>query len=505
MKSPVMLMILDGFGINKSSYGNAIKLAHKPVLDRWMEDYPHNQLSASGLSVGLPEGQMGNSEVGHLNIGAGRVVYQDLTRISMAIEDGSFFSNPALKGIMARVKERDGILHLFGLVSDGGVHSHIDHLKGLLKMAKEEAVKEVQIACFLDGRDVPPRSAINYLDDLQAYIDEIGIGKISLVSGRYYAMDRDNRWNRTELCYDALTLGMGIHASNYLEAINQAYERGQDDEFIEPVIISNANPVFDEDGIIFFNFRPDRARQLTRSFVDPAFEGFHRKRVFDRIDFVCMCQYDVTMPGVALAFLPEKIEKTLGEVIAQHGLNQLRIAETEKYAHVTFFFNGGVEKANLKEERILIPSPRVPTYDLQPEMSAYEVRDRVLEELDKGKFDLIVLNFANADMVGHSGKIDAAIKAIEALEKSAPPILEKVLSLGGQVIVTADHGNAERMLDENGKVVTAHSNNPVPIVHVAKEAKAIRDGGSLRDLAPTLLEILGIEKPEEMTGESLFI
>lgn len=505
MKKPVMLMILDGYGLREDPYGNAISQAHAPKLKALINDYPHTTLKASGEAVGLPEGQMGNSEVGHLNIGAGRIVYQDLTRIYKAIEDGTFFENKEMVQIMERVKERGSTLHLFGLVSDGGVHSHIDHLKALLKMAKERGLEDVQVSCFLDGRDVPPRSALTYLDELQQYMDIMKIGRISSISGRYYAMDRDKRWERVALCYDALTLNSGLWAESYTEAINMAYERGEDDEFVKPTLIKDTVPVMDDDGIIFFNFRPDRARELTRCFVDSEFTGFIRKRTFDDPDFVTLCEYDVTMPLVKVAFLPEEIINTLGMCVSERGLRQLRIAETEKYAHVTFFFNGGIEKPYPLEDRILIPSPKVPTYDLMPEMSAYKVTERVLEELSQDKYSLIVLNFANPDMVGHSGKLEAAVKAIEALEKCVPLIVEKVLSLDGQVLLTADHGNAEQMLERDGSHVTAHSNNPVPLVHIANKPRALSGKGMLCDIAPMILDLLNIKKPKEMTGRSLFI
>lgn len=504
MKKPIMLMILDGFGLSEKIEGNAIAQAHAPQLKKLMSEYPHGSLSASGLDVGLPSGQMGNSEVGHLNIGAGRVVYQELTKISKNIEEGSFFKNPVLIEAMRNVKEKDSVLHLFGLVSDGGVHSHLDHLKALIKMAKEEEVKDVSVSCFLDGRDVPPRSAKLFLDSLQETMDEESLGHINFISGRYYAMDRDKRWDRVEKAYEALTLGEGLRAQSYSEAIDKAYERGENDEFILPTIIGNPSLVSEGDSIIFFNFRPDRARELTRSFVDPTFHGFFRNKVLEDLTFVCMCQYDLTLPNVLVAYPPELLRNTLGEFLSANGKSQLRIAETEKYAHVTFFFNGGVEIPNPGEDRVLIPSPQVATYDLQPEMSAFLLRDRVLDELDEDYYDLIVLNYANADMVGHTGNMEAAIKAIETLDLCVPPVIDKVLELGGEIIITADHGNAERMLDEDGKVITAHSTNPVPLVHVASKAKKLRTGGKLSDLAPTLLEMLGLHKPIEMTGSSLF-
>ena len=503
MKKPIMLMILDGFGLSKKVEGNAIAQADAPELKAIMTRFPHGELSASGIDVGLPEGQMGNSEVGHLNIGAGRVVYQELTKISKAIKDGTFYKNPVLIEAMKNVKEKGSTLHLFGLVSDGGVHSHLDHVKALIKMAKQEGVKDLSVECFLDGRDVPPRSAKIFLDSIQDTMNQESLGRINYISGRYYAMDRDKRWDRVEKAYEALTLGEGLRAETYSQAIEKAYERGENDEFILPTVVGSLSLVSEGDSVIFFNFRPDRARELTRSFVDPSFHGFFRKKVVEDLTFVCMCQYDITLPNVMVAYPPEMLLNTLGEYLSANGKTQLRIAETEKYAHVTFFFNGGVEIPNPGEDRVLIPSPQVATYDLQPEMSAFLVRDRVLDELTEDNYDLIILNFANADMVGHTGKMDAAIKAIETLGLCVPPVVDKVLELGGEVLITADHGNAERMLDEEGNIVTSHSTNPVPIVHVAKNPKEIRVGGRLCDLAPTLLEMMGLPIPIEMTGTSL--
>ncbi len=497
-------MILDGFGLSKKVEGNAIAQADAPELKAIMTRFPHGELSASGIDVGLPEGQMGNSEVGHLNIGAGRVVYQELTKISKAIKDGTFYKNPVLIEAMKNVKEKGSTLHLFGLVSDGGVHSHLDHVKALIKMAKQEGVKDLSVECFLDGRDVPPRSAKIFLDSIQDTMNQESLGRINYISGRYYAMDRDKRWDRVEKAYEALTLGEGLRAETYSQAIEKAYERGENDEFILPTVVGSLSLVSEGDSVIFFNFRPDRARELTRSFVDPSFHGFFRKKVVEDLTFVCMCQYDITLPNVMVAYPPEMLLNTLGEYLSANGKTQLRIAETEKYAHVTFFFNGGVEIPNPGEDRVLIPSPQVATYDLQPEMSAFLVRDRVLDELTEDNYDLIILNFANADMVGHTGKMDAAIKAIETLGLCVPPVVDKVLELGGEVLITADHGNAERMLDEEGNIVTSHSTNPVPIVHVAKNPKEIRVGGRLCDLAPTLLEMMGLPIPIEMTGTSLF-
>ncbi len=500
---PTMLMILDGFGINPDKHGNAIAMADKPHLDEIFAKYPGTTIKACGLDVGLPEGQMGNSEVGHLNIGAGRIVYQDLTMITKAIEDGSFFENEALCKAIDHVKKNGSTLHLLGLLSDGGVHSHIEHLLALTDLAKRSGIENLAIHCFLDGRDVPPRCAVKYIDQLQAHLDEIGIGRISVVSGRYYAMDRDKRWDRVQLAYDAMTLGEGQHAADGASAVTAAYERDENDEFVLPTFVDGGYTVGDGDAMIMFNFRPDRAREITRAFVDENFDGFERTKKISDLCYICMTQYDATMPNVTLAFPPETMKNTLGEYVSDLGLTQLRIAETEKYAHVTFFFNGGVEAPNKNEDRILVNSPKVATYDLQPEMSAYEVTDKVLEAIDTDKYDMIILNFANADMVGHTGSIPAAIAAIEALDKCVPRIVESILAKDGQILLTADHGNADVMLDENDNVVTAHSLNDVPLVHIAREPKELKEGGRLSDLAPTLLTLMGLEIPEEMTGRSL--
>jgi 2,3-bisphosphoglycerate-independent phosphoglycerate mutase len=498
-----MILIMDGFGLNPSSYGNAVAAARKPGLDRLMQDYPHTSLKASGLAVGLPEGQMGNSEVGHLNIGSGRVVYQEFTRISEEIRKGAFERNEALVYAMDRARTEGRALHLLGLVSDGGVHSHQDHLKALLAMAAHRGVPDVRIHCFLDGRDVAPRSAAAFLSGLEAEISALGVGRIATLAGRYYAMDRDKRWERVSKAYEAMASGHGISAPDALTGLSQAYERGEDDEFVVPTVIGEPAPVADGDSMVFFNFRPDRIREITRAFCDPAFAGFERTSLPRDLSIVTMTEYDPTLPGVTVAFPQIPIKNTLGEVLSGLGLRQLRIAETEKYAHVTFFFNGGVEAPNAGEDRVLIPSPKVPTYDMMPEMSAYLVTEEVLRRLEEDVYDVVILNFANADMVGHTGKFDAAVKAIETLEACIPRIAEAVLARDGQILLTADHGNADVMLDEAGHVVTAHSLNPVPLVHIANHPRTLADGGILADIAPTLLALMGLPQPLEMTGKSL--
>ena len=500
---PTMLLILDGFGVNPSAKGNAIKAANTPNFDKIFSTYPNTTLGASGLDVGLPPGQMGNSEVGHLNIGAGRIVYQELTRISKDIEEGGFFENEILLGTVEHVKNQGSALHLMGLLSDGGVHSHQEHLFALLDLAKARGLKEVYVHCFLDGRDVPPRSALTFMADLEAHIKKIGLGQVATVSGRYYAMDRDKRWDRVEKAYEAMTLGLGEKAGSGKEAIEKGYTRDENDEFLLPTVVEPASLIKDNDGVIFFNFRPDRAREITRTFVDPDFNGFTRKKILKNLSFTCLTQYDITMPRVKVAYPPQSLTNTLGEYLAGMGLTQLRIAETEKYAHVTFFFNGGVEEPNKNEDRVLINSPKVPTYDLQPEMSAYLVADAVIDKIKNADYDLIVLNFANADMVGHTGIFEAAVKAIEAIDSCVGKIVPEVLSKGGQILLTADHGNADYMLDDEGAVVTAHSLFPVPLAHLAAEPKKLIEGGVLADLAPTLLDLMGIEIPKEMTGKSL--
>lgn len=506
MKKPIALIIMDGFGESKLTEGNAVNSAKTPNLDRIINEYPNTLINASGLDVGLPDGQMGNSEVGHTNIGAGRIVYQDLTRITKAIEDGDFFKNEVLLKAIKNGKEHS--LHLMGLLSDGGVHSHIDHLKALLKMAKENDVKNVYIHAFTDGRDTEPRSAIKYIQDVENYMKELGLGKFASISGRYYAMDRDKRWERVQLAYDAMINGKGNIANSAIEAVQNSYNEDKNDEFVMPtVIVENNKPVSlinENDSIVFFNFRPDRAREITRAIVDTDFTGFERKNI--KTLFVCMTTYDITIKNVNVAFGPQSLENTLGEYIARNGKTQLRAAETEKYAHVTFFFNGGVEEANKDEDRLLIPSPKVATYDLQPQMSAYELTDELLSKIDEKKYDFIVVNYANPDMVGHTGVIDAAIKAVETVDECVGKVVDKVLLNGGEVIITADHGNAEYMLDpKTGATITAHSVNPVPFIVVSDKLKntKLKSNGRLSDIAPTILDLMNLEKPQEMSGQSL--
>ena len=506
-KKPVMLMILDGFGIAEKSEGNAVALANKPNFDRLVKEYPNTQLQASGMAVGLPEGQMGNSEVGHLNIGAGRIVYQELTRITKAIEDGDFFENEALMKAMKNAKENNASLHLMGLLSDGGVHSHIDHLKGLLEFAKKEGLQKVYVHAFMDGRDVPPSSGKDFIIKAEEMMKEVGVGQIATVSGRYYAMDRDNRWERVQLAYNAIVLGEGEKASSAVEAIDNSYHDEKTDEFVLPCVIEeDGHPtatIKNGDSVVFFNFRPDRARELTRAINDKEFAGFNRETL--NLTFVTMTQYDKTLERVNIAFKPQTLVNTLGEYVSSKGLEQLRIAETEKYAHVTFFFNGGVEKENPGEERKVIPSPKVATYDLKPEMSAYEVTDELLNRLDQDKYDMIILNFANPDMVGHTGVVQAAVKAIEAVDECLGKIVDKVLEKDGTVFITADHGNAETEIDfSTGNPFTAHTTNPVPFVWVSNniDGRTLKSG-KLADIAPTMLNVMNLEVPEEMTGECL--
>ncbi len=503
MKKPLALIILDGFGHNPADYGNAIHTAKTPNLDRLMESCPHTLIGASGMDVGLPEGQMGNSEVGHTNIGAGRVVYQELTRITKAIDDGDFFQNEALCGAMENCKKNGSSLHLMGLLSDGGVHSHNRHLYGLLEMAKKAGLEKVYVHCFMDGRDVPPSSGKAFMEELMAKMKEIGVGKIATVMGRYYAMDRDNRWERVEKAYAAMVYGEGETAECPVCAMEKSYEAQVTDEFVVPTVCDKEGRIAPNDSVVFFNFRPDRAREITRTLVDPAFEGFPRKNGFFPLYYVCMTQYDAKMPNVHTAFRPQSLANTFGAYISDKGLTQLRIAETEKYAHVTFFFNGGVEAPCENEDRALIASPKVATYDLKPEMSAYEVTDELLKRLDSGKYDVIILNFANCDMVGHTGVFDAAVAAVEAVDSCLGKVVDKILSMGGKALITADHGNADQMYEPDGSPFTAHTTNPVPLILAGDKEHTLKGNGRLADLAPTMLEMLGLPQPAEMDGKSL--
>lgn len=504
----ISLVIMDGFGIAPKGADNAISAAGTPNIDALTAKYPHTRLGASGLDVGLPDGQMGNSEVGHLNMGAGRVVYQDLTHISKEIADGGFFKNAELLAAMRSAKENGKKLHLMGLLGPGGVHSHIEHLHALIKMSKDEGLDEVYVHCFLDGRDVPPKSALGFVKELYAFMTELKFGKIASVSGRYYAMDRDNRWDRVEKAYDMLTLGEGRRFECPYEAIEQSYADGVTDEFVLPTaIIKDGKPVATVekgDSVIFFNYRPDRAREITRAFTVPDFDRFERKTGYLAPHYVCFTRYDDSFENVFIAFKPRTLKNTLGEYLSKCGKTQLRIAETEKYAHVTFFFNGGVEEPNPNEDRVLIPSPKVATYDLQPEMSAYLVADKAVELIGSGKYDVMILNFANCDMVGHTGVFDAAVKAVKTVDECVKRVVDATLKTkGGIVLLTADHGNADHMIDENGKPFTAHTTNPVPLVLIGDTHKTLADGGKLCDIAPTLLELMDLPIPEEMTGRSL--
>ena len=503
MKKPLVLMILDGFGIAPVE-GNAIAAANKPNLDKIFAENPHTQIGASGMDVGLPDGQMGNSEVGHTNIGAGRIVYQELTRITKSAQDGDMDKNEALLKAMNNAKDNGKALHFMGLLSDGGVHSHNTHLYALLEMAKRVGVEKVFVHCFMDGRDVPPSSGKDYVKELMDKLEEIGVGKIATVMGRYYAMDRDNRWERVEKAYAAMVYGEGEQAECPLCAMQNSYDKEVTDEFVVPTVVKGAEPISEGDSVIFYNFRPDRAREITRTLVDPDFTGFERKKGFFPLTYVCMTQYDATMPNVEVAYKPESLVNTFGEYISNKGLTQLRIAETEKYAHVTFFFNGGVEKQYPGEDRILVKSPAVATYDLQPEMSAYEVTDKMVEAVKSGKYDALILNYANCDMVGHTGVFEAAVKAVEAVDTCVGRVVEAVKEMGGCVLLTADHGNADKMVDEDGTPFTAHTTNPVPFC-VINHPCQLREGGRLADIAPTMLKVLGLEQPAEMTGESIIL
>ena len=511
MKKPTVLMILDGYGLNDRKDHNAVAEANTPVMDKLMAEYPFVKGNASGMAVGLPEGQMGNSEVGHLNMGAGRIVYQELTRITKEINDGDFFKNPALLDAVENCKKNNSSLHMFGLLSDGGVHSHITHLFGLLELAKRNGLEKVYVHAFLDGRDTPPASGKGYAEELEAEMKKLGVGEIATVSGRYYAMDRDNNYDRVKLAYDALTKGEGLQADSATAGIQASYDRDETDEFVKPtVVIKNGAPVAtikDNDSVIFFNFRPDRAREITRAFCDDDFKGFERgERI--RTTYVCFSDYDPTIPNKEVAFKKISVTNTFGEWLAAHHMKQARIAETEKYAHVTFFFNGGVEKPNEGEDRILVNSPKdVATYDLKPQMSAYEVCDKLVDSIKSGKYDVIIINFANPDMVGHTGVIPAAVKAVEAVDQCVGTAVEAIKKADGVLFICADHGNAEQLVDyETGAPYTAHTTNPVPFILVnADPSYTLREGGCLADIVPTLIELMGMEKPAEMTGKSLLI
>ena len=501
MKTPTTLIIMDGFGMEGANPGNAVTNAPTPRLDKIFAECPGCRLSASGLDVGLPEGQMGNSEVGHTNIGAGRVVFQDLPHISRDIPSGEFFRNEGLNEAMENCREWGSSLHLMGLLSDGGVHSHITHVYALLQMAKEQGIKNVFVHCFLDGRDVPPSSGKGYVEQLQAKCQELGVGKIATVMGRYYAMDRDKRWDRVQRAYDAIANGEGAFEEDAAQAVQKSYDAGVTDEFVEPVVCAKGGQVQDNDSVIFFNFRPDRAREITRCFVDEDFKDVKRKRGFIPVAYVCMTEYDATMPNVTVAYPREKLSNIFGEYISSLGLTQLRIAETEKYAHVTFFFNGGVEQVFPGEDRCLIDSPKVATYDLQPEMSAYQVTEEAVKRIESGNYDVIILNFANCDMVGHTGVYDAACKAVATVDECVGKVVDATSKMGGVSMITADHGNAERMVDTDGSPFTAHTTNLVPFYIVGASVK-LRDG-RLADIAPTMLDLMGLEKPAEMDGETL--
>ena len=510
-KKPTVLMILDGYGLNETANGNAVAEAKTPVMDKLMAEYPFVKGNASGMAVGLPEGQMGNSEVGHLNMGAGRIVYQELTRITKEIQDGTFFTNEALVKAVENCKANDSALHAFGLLSDGGVHSHNTHLYGLLEMAKKNGLSKVYVHAFLDGRDTPPASGKDFVIALEEKMAEIGVGEVATVCGRYYAMDRDNNYDRVKCAYDALTKGIGQSAESAADGIQASYDKEETDEFVKPtVIMKDGAPVAtiqDKDSVVFFNFRPDRAREITRSFCDDDFKGFDREKRLDLV-FVCFSDYDPTIPNKLVAFHKISITNTFGEFLAANKMTQARIAETEKYAHVTFFFNGGVEQPNEGEDRILVNSPKdVATYDLKPEMSAYEVCDKLVDAIKSDKYDVIIINFANPDMVGHTGVEAAAVKAVEAVDECVGKAVDALKKVGGTMFICADHGNAEQLVDyETGEPFTAHTTNPVPFILVNyDEAYTLKEGGCLADIIPTLIEIMGLEKPVEMTGESLLI
>lgn len=510
-KKPTVLMILDGYGLNEKKEANAVAMANTPVMDKLMAEYPFVKGNASGMAVGLPEGQMGNSEVGHLNMGAGRIVYQELTRITKEIQDGDFFKNEALLKAVKNCKENNSDLHLFGLLSDGGVHSHNSHMYGLLELAKKEGIQNVYVHAFLDGRDTAPASGKGFVQEALDKMNEIGVGKIASVMGRYYAMDRDNRWDRVEKAYKAIADGEGVTAEDALSAVQNSYDKEETDEFVLPtVIMENGAPVAtvkDNDSVIFYNFRPDRARELTRAFCADEFDGFERKGGRKNTTFVVFTEYDVTIPNKTVAFHKVEITNTFGEYLAKNGKTQLRTAETEKYAHVTFFFNGGVEEPNKGEERLLVKSPKVATYDLQPEMSAYKVCDGLVDAIKSDKYDVIIINFANPDMVGHTGVQEAAVKAVEVVDECVGKAVEALKEVDGQMFICADHGNCEQLIDyETGAPFTAHTTNPVPFILVNyDENYTLREGGCLADIAPTLLEMMEMEQPAEMTGKSLLM
>ena len=512
MKKTNAIIIMDGFGLRAERNGNCIVPENIPNVGRLMAEYPFTQIGASGMNVGLPDGQMGNSEVGHTNIGAGRVVYQELTRITKEIREGTFFQNPALLGAVQNALNRGTKLHLIGLVSDGGVHSHIDHLEGLLELSRRNGLADVFVHCLMDGRDTPPASGRCYIEDLEARMAKIGTGKIATVMGRYWSMDRDNRWDRVKRGYDAMAAGVGLTAASAVEAMQQSYDKGENDEFVQPtVILQGGKPVATVeagDSIIFFNFRPDRAREITRAFIEPDFSAFERAGGYKPVHYVSLTQYDATFTNLEIAFFPQSLDNVFGKVLADHGMTQLRIAETEKYAHVTFFFNGGVEEPFPGEDRALIASPKVATYDLKPEMSAYEVADEAVKRVQSGKYDVMILNFANCDMVGHTGIFDAAWKAVHAVDECVGKVISAILATGGQAIVTADHGNAEMMVDpQTGEPFTAHTTGPVPFILVSEQHKnaKLKENGRLCDIVPTLMDVMGMEKPSEMSGESLVI
>ena len=508
MKKPIVLTIMDGFGFNDCKKVNAIEAANTPCLDKIFKTYPTTKIGASGMDVGLPDGQMGNSEVGHTNIGAGRVVYQELTRITKAANDGDMMKNEALIASIQNAKENGSALHLMGLLSDGGVHSHIEHMFALVRMAKEMGLSEVYIHALLDGRDVPPASAADFIKATEDELKKIGVGKIATVMGRFYGMDRDNRWDRVGLAYAALVYGEGVLADDAEKAVRESYEtidadgKNLTDEFVLPTVIKGTKRIASKDSVIFFNFRPDRAREITRTFVDPDFTGFERIGGMLDVFYVCMTQYDASMPNVQVAFKPQSLDNTLGEYLSKKGLSQLRIAETEKYAHVTFFFNGGVEVEYEGEDRVLVASPKVATYDMKPEMSANEVCDKVVERIESGKYDVIILNYANCDMVGHTGIFEAAVKAVETVDTCVGRTLDATLKMGGVMLLTADHGNADCMMAQDGSPFTAHTTNPVPFTVAGMDCE-LKDGGRLCDISPTFIKILGLSQPEEMTGESL--